>query len=221
MSGYHNWPEMVAEIAAGARRTYPSIVQVFSIGKSYEGRDIWIAKVSDNVTVDEAEPEVLIDALHHAREHLATEQALAVLRWLTHGYGTDATVTRLVNTREVFIIFALNPDGLRYDLTGSPFRGWRKNRQPNARTTAIGTDLNRNYGYRFGCCGGSSGNPSSIIYAGARAVLGARDAGPPRLRGQPRRRRRPADPDPRHAPHQRPAHPVAVRVHEGRRARPT
>jgi carboxypeptidase T len=168
MSGYHNFVEMVAEIQQAAA-DYPSIVQLSSIGKSYQGRDIWIAKVSSDVTVDEGKPEVLIDALHHAREHLATEQALAVLRWLTQGYGTDATVTRLVRTRVVWIIFALNPDGFRYDLTGSPFRGWRKNRQPNAGTTAVGTDLNRNYGYRFGCCGGSSGNPSSTIYRGARA----------------------------------------------------
>jgi carboxypeptidase T len=168
MSGYHNWPELVGEIMQ-AQKDHPGIVSIFSIGKSYQGRDIWVAKVSDNVATDEAEPEVLIDALHHAREHLSTEQALAVLRWLTDGYRSNATVTRLVNTREVFIVFALNPDGLRYDLTGSPFRAWRKNRQPNAGTTAIGTDLNRNYEYRFGCCGGSSGNPASIIYRGPKA----------------------------------------------------
>ncbi|MEO5964961.1 MAG: M14 family zinc carboxypeptidase [Candidatus Limnocylindrales bacterium] len=168
MSGYHNFPEMVGEIQQAAL-SYPDIVQVFSIGKSYQGRDIWMAKISDNVATDENEPEVLIDALHHAREHMGTEQALAILGWLTTGYGTDSTVTRLVNGRETFIIFALNPDGMRYDLTGNPFRAWRKNRQPNAGTTAIGTDLNRNYGYRWGCCGGSSGNPSSIIYRGPEA----------------------------------------------------
>ena len=166
MSGYHNFPEMVTEIKAAATK-YPDIVQVFSIGKSYGGRDIWAAKVSDHVATDEREPEVLIDALHHAREHLTTEQALAILRWLTTGYGSDTTVTNLVNTREVFIIFALNPDGMRYDLTGSPFRAWRKNRQPNAGTTAVGTDLNRNYGYRWGCCGGSSGSKSASTYRGA------------------------------------------------------
>ncbi|HEY3333881.1 MAG TPA: M14 family metallopeptidase [Candidatus Limnocylindrales bacterium] len=166
MSGYHNFPEMVAEIQAAAT-AYPDIVQVFSIGRSYGGRDIWAAKISDNVATDEREPEVLIDALHHAREHLSTEQALAILRWLTTGYGSDATVTQLVNTRETFIIFALNPDGMSYDLTGDPFRAWRKNRQPNAGTTAIGTDINRNYGYRWGCCGGSSGSPSASTYRGA------------------------------------------------------
>ncbi len=168
MSGYHNWTELVDEIMQ-AQADHPDIVSVSSIGTSVEGRDIWTAKVSANVATDEAEPEVLIDALHHAREHLGTEQALAILRWLTDDYGADETVTRLVDTREIFIIFAVNPDGLGYDLTGSPFRLWRKNRQPNAGSTAVGTDLNRNYGYRWGCCRGSSGNAKSIMFRGASA----------------------------------------------------
>ena len=167
-SGYHNWPELVAEVKqAGA--DYPSIVSVFSIGKSARGLDIWMAKVSDNVAEDEAEPEVLIDALHHAREHLTTEQALALLGWLTRDYGTDETVTRLVDTRETFIIFALNPDGMRYDLTGTPYRAWRKNRQRDTAGKAMYTDLNRNYGYRWGCCRGSSGKRSSSMYRGPSA----------------------------------------------------
>ena len=167
-AGYHNWPELVGAIKQAAA-DYPDIVSVFSIGKSYQGRDIWMAKISDNVKVDEAEPEVLVDALHHAREHLSTEQALALLRWLTTGYGSDATVTRLVNTREIFIVFALNPDGMRYDLTGNPYRAWRKNRQLDSAGKAMYTDLNRNYEYKFGCCGGSSGTRSSITYRGPKA----------------------------------------------------
>jgi hypothetical protein len=165
MSLYHNFPEMVAEIQQAATH-YPDIVQAFTIGKSYEGRDIWAAKISDNVATDEAEPEVLIDALHHAREHMTVEQALAVLRWLTQDYGSDETVTRLVDGREVFIIFAINPDGFRYDLTGDPFRAWRKNRQKRSDGTAIYTDLNRNYEYKWACCGGSSGSTTSITYRG-------------------------------------------------------
>ena len=164
-SGYHNWPELVDEIQQAAV-DYPSIVSLFSIGKSALGLDIWMAKVSDNVADDEAEPEVLVDALHHAREHLTTEQALALLGWLTRDYGTDETVTRLVDTSEVFIIFALNPDGMRHDLTGTPYRAWRKNLQRDSAGTAMYTDLNRNYGYRWGCCRGSSGNRSAITYRG-------------------------------------------------------
>ena len=167
-SGYHSYAEMVAEIQL-AQAAYPAIVQIHSIGKSSQGRDIWIAKVSDNVGIDENEPEVLFDSLHHAREHLSLEQNLALLRWLTEGYGTDARITGLVDTREIWIVFAVNPDGAEYDLTGSPFRDWRKNRQPNAGSSSIGTDINRNYGYHWACCGGSSSARSSETYHGASA----------------------------------------------------
>jgi hypothetical protein len=166
-AGYHNYAEMVAELDQ-AVADHPDIVQKFSIGKSYQGREIWAAKISDNVATDEPETEVLFDSLHHAREHLTVEQNLAILRWLTDGYGTDQRVTRLVDRREIFIIFMVNPDGGEYDLTGNPYRAWRKNRQPNAGSTAVGTDLNRNYDYRWGCCGGSSGSKSALTYRGPK-----------------------------------------------------
>ena len=47
-----------------------------------------------------------------------------------------------------------------------PYVGWRKNRQPNAGTSNVGTDLNRNYGYRWGCCGGSSSWTGAWNYRG-------------------------------------------------------
>ena len=168
-SRFHNYAEMVAEIKA-VESGRPAIVDVFSIGKSYQGRDIWAAKISDNVATDEAEPEILFDALHHAREHLTVEQALYTLHLLADNYASDAKIRALVDSREVWIVFALNPDGGEYDLTcgGShaPYCAWRKNRQPNSGSSAIGTDLNRNYDYRWGCCGGSSGATSSILYRG-------------------------------------------------------
>lgn len=167
-SGYHTYGEMVAEIRA-AQVAYPKIVAIHSIGKSYQGRQLWVAKVSDNVASDESEPEVLFDSLHHAREHLSLEQNLALLRWLTRGYGADPRITTIVDSREIWIVFAVNPDGAEYDLTGSPFRFWRKNRQPNAGTTAIGTDINRNYGYHWACCGGSSASKSTETYHGSSA----------------------------------------------------
>jgi carboxypeptidase T len=74
-----------------------------------------------------------------------------------------------VNTREIWIVFAVNPDGAEYDLTGTPYRAWRKNRQPNPGSTAIGTDVNRNYGYHWACCGGSSSTRSSETYHGSAA----------------------------------------------------
>ncbi|MEA2621286.1 MAG: carboxypeptidase, partial [Chloroflexota bacterium] len=149
---------------------HPGIVALSQIGTSYEGRALWAAKISDNVGTDENEPEVLFDAVHHAREHLTTEMALYVLDLLAGQYGEGSAlgqrVTGLVDAREVWIVFMLNPDGLQFDLTGNPYRLWRKNRQPTPNSSSIGTDLNRNYGYRWGCCGGSSGSPGSDTYRG-------------------------------------------------------
>jgi carboxypeptidase T len=168
---YHSYDEMVAEIHA-AEAAYPTIVDVFAIGQSYEGRAIWAARISDNAATDEPEPEILFDSLHHGREHMTVEQALYLLWLLTHDYGVDPQVTSIVDHREILIVFAVNPDGGEYDLTGpangprGPYRAWRKNRQPNPGSSYVGTDPNRNYDYRWACCGGSSGTRSSSTYRG-------------------------------------------------------
>ncbi len=168
LRGYHTYAEMVADIEAVAA-AHPDIVRLRSIGKSAQGRTLWVAKVSDNVAVDEAEPEVLYDGLHHADEHMSLEMTLSILHWLAGGYGHDTRLTNVVNSREIWILFAVNPDGAEYDIAGGRLHSWRKNRQPNAGTTAVGTDLNRNYSYRWGCCGLVSRSPSSIYYRGAAA----------------------------------------------------
>jgi carboxypeptidase T len=167
-SRYHSLAEMTAEIKAMAD-AHPTLVRRFSLGRSSQDRPIWALKISDNVTVDESEPEVMFDSLHHAREHLTLEQTLAIAHWLVDGYGKDDRITWLVDRREIFIVFAVNPDGFEYDLTSYPYRLWRKNRQPNAGSPYIGTDLNRNYGYHWGCCGGSSGSTSATTYRGPSA----------------------------------------------------
>ena len=163
--GYHSYTEVTADVAAVAA-AHPDIVSRFSIGKSYKGRDIWAAKVSDNVGVDEAEPEVLFDGGHHADEHMGVEMTLRILHWLVDGYGTDPRITSIVNSREIWIVFNMNPDGSEFDISGGRFHYWRKNRQPTPGTTSIGTDLNRNYGYHWGGGGRTSSNPAAITYRG-------------------------------------------------------
>jgi putative cell wall-binding protein len=166
-AAYHTYSELTTAIRA-VESAHSGLVRISSIGRSQEGRELWIAKVSDNVGTDEGEPEILLDGGHHGREHLSVEMALAVLRRLTDRYATDAAVKRRVDGTETWILFNLNPDGTTYDGGGSTYRDWRKNRQPTPGTRAIGTDLNRNYGWKWGCCGGSSGNPSSETYRGPK-----------------------------------------------------
>jgi carboxypeptidase T len=167
-SAFHNYAEMVADIQTVAA-AHPDIVSLFSIGQSYEGRELWTAKVSDNVNVDEDEPEVLFIGQHHAREHITVEETLRILHLLTDNYISDQQITDQVNSREIYIIFTINPDGSEYDIATGTYRSWRKNRQPNTGSFFAGTDLNRNYGYNWGCCGGSSGSTSNETYRGSSA----------------------------------------------------
>ncbi|WP_282703969.1 M14 family metallopeptidase [Streptomyces sp. CC219B] len=165
-SRYHNYAEMTNEINSIVSAN-PSIASTRVIGTSYQGRNITAIKISDNVGTDESEPEVLFTHHQHAREHLTVEMALYLLRELTSDYGTDTRVTNMVNNREIWIIPDLNPDGGEYDIATGSYRSWRKNRQPNSGSSYVGTDLNRNWDYRWGCCGGSSGSTSSQTYRGS------------------------------------------------------
>jgi carboxypeptidase T len=167
-SRYHNYAEMNTEINQRIA-AYPNIMSKRVIGKSYQGRDIIAVKISDNVATDENEPEVLFTHHQHAREHLTVEMALYLLREFGEDYGTDSRITNAVNGREIWIIPDLNPDGGEYDVATGSYRSWRKNRQPNSGSSYVGTDMNRNWNYQWGCCGGSSGSTSSDTYRGARA----------------------------------------------------
>ncbi len=166
--GYHTYSEVAADVAAVAA-AHPNIVRRFSIGTSYQGRQLWAAKISDNVAVDENEPEVLFDGGTHADEHMGVEMALHILHWLANGYGTNTRITNIVNSREIWIVFLVNPDGAEHDIVNGRFHFWRKNRQPTPGTSSIGTDVNRNFGYRWGGGGRTSSNPAAITYRGPAA----------------------------------------------------
>ncbi|GIH24031.1 hypothetical protein Aph01nite_23410 [Acrocarpospora phusangensis] len=167
-SAYHNYAEMTA-VVNQVVADHPGIARKISYGTSYQGRDLMAIKISDNVATDENEPEVLFTAHQHAREHMTVEMSIYLLNLLTDNYGTDSRITNIVNGREIWIMPDLNPDGGEYDIATGSYRSWRKNRQPNSGSSAVGTDLNRNWGYQWGCCGGSSGSTSSETYRGPSA----------------------------------------------------
>jgi hypothetical protein len=169
---FHTYAEVKAELDA-AEVNFPAIARGFDIGESYQGRKIWAIKISDNVDVDEDEPEIFINAQIHARERATNELALYVVALLTQNYGgadgLGLRVTDIVNTREVFIVPTVNPDGAEFDMKGGRWHEWRKNRQPIPNSRKIGVDLNRQFGYKWACCGGSSAKPRSPTYHGPNA----------------------------------------------------
>ncbi len=169
LGGFYNYNEVAQELDS-MYLLYPNIItQKMNIGTTWEGRTIWAAKISDNPNTDESATEsaVYYDALHHAREPASMAVLVYYMYWLLENYGTDPEATYLVDTREIFFVPVVNPDGYVYNET-YPSRMWRKNRRNNTGSSCYGVDLNRNYPLGFGGIG-SSGDPCSDIHRGPNA----------------------------------------------------
>ena len=168
MGGFRTYAEVIA-VLDSLSNDYPSLVTAkTSLGLSHEGRELWMVKVSDNPYVDEDEPEIFINGLHHAREPVTVDVCIEFIKELVENYGTDPDITDLVDNNEFFIVPVLNPDGYEYNRQTNPNGGgmWRKNRRNNG-GGSYGVDPNRNYPYFWSYDNsGSSGSSSSDLYRG-------------------------------------------------------
>jgi parallel beta-helix repeat protein len=108
-SHYHNYTE-IARTLIYLNETYPSIVNVFSIGKSWLNQDIYCIRLT-NEDITHPKPKLLFVGYHHARELISAELALYFAVEATTSFGTNETLTRMLNYSEIYIIPALNVDG--------------------------------------------------------------------------------------------------------------
>ncbi|MGH8797038.1 MAG: M14 family metallopeptidase, partial [Caldimonas sp.] len=100
---------------------HPALVSIASIGKSYEGRDIWVAIVTHTATGPDTEkPAFWADGNIHAAELTASTTVLYYLHQLVSGHGTDARITQLLDTRALYLCPRLNPDGAELALAERP-----------------------------------------------------------------------------------------------------
>lgn len=171
MGGYPTYAEIMSDLDS-MYLLYPTLVkQKAGIGTylTHDGHTVDWMKISDNPTLDENEPEILITALHHAREPGSVTQLLYFMWYLLENYGTNAEITYLIDNSEIYLVPVINPDGYLYNELTDPGGGglWRKNRRNNLDGN-FGVDLNRNYSYQFGVSGVSS-STSSDVYLGPSA----------------------------------------------------
>lgn len=108
---------------------YPKILKLFSIGKSSQGLELWVMKISDNVELDEKEPEFKYISSMHGDEITGRELTTFLIADIAKAYGRDQAITDLVNNTEIFIMPSMNPDGSRL----------------RQRANGNGYDLNRNF----------------------------------------------------------------------------
>ena len=112
--------ELTAAVHDLARRR-PDVLTVESIGTSHEGRDIWLATVTNAATGPHHEkPALFVEANIHATEVTGSTAALHLLHHLTAGHGSDEEVTRALDTRCVYVVPRLNPDGVELALADRP-----------------------------------------------------------------------------------------------------
>lgn len=162
---YHNYGEIISELQS-LTSAGQGFVQAFSIGTSVQGRAIPGVRIGFPARDGRAKPAAAFLGAHHAREHLSTEVPLLLARWLVDN-AREPRVKRLLETRDIYILPVVNPDGVEYDIATGNYRWQRKNMRPNTDGT-VGVDLNRNYDFRFGG-EGASDSPGSDTYHGPSA----------------------------------------------------
>ena len=175
IDGYRSYNDMLAELQQ-IESLHPDICKLYDIGDSWgkiyynEGNsnyedfqhDIWALKISDNVEIEEDEPNILYDGEHHAREPISMEMVMKIIYHIVNNYGSDTQITNDVNNKQIWFVPLINPNGhkLVWDQTNY---WWRKNIRDNNQNGTIysgnttdnqdGVDPNRNYGFEWGDVG--------------------------------------------------------------------
>ncbi len=116
---------------------FPNLCVIDTIGTSIEGRLILAARISDNVGVEEDEPEFLYTSSMHGDETTGYILTLHLIDYLLLNYGNDDRVTNMVDNIDIWINPLANPDGT--------YAGGNNTVNGATRYNASYVDLNRNY----------------------------------------------------------------------------
>ena len=127
MNAYYSLAEYQSFMQNTAAQ-YPAICQLVTIGNSANGNPLMYLKITDNVSLNENEPEFRYVSSIHGDEVVGYDMMIRLIQLLTTGYGTDTRITNIVNNAEIWINPMYNPDGY----------------QLQQRFNAAGIDLNRN-----------------------------------------------------------------------------
>jgi murein tripeptide amidase MpaA len=117
---YYRYDDLSAYLQDWAAR-YPGLCALESIGKSYEGRDIWALTLTNAATGPAADkPAYWVDGNIHATEVSASTACLYLIHKLLSAYGRDPKVTYALDSRAFYVVPRLNPDGAEWALADRP-----------------------------------------------------------------------------------------------------
>jgi hypothetical protein len=93
-------------------KKFPDLVDLYEAGKSFEGRPILQMTITNKRTgKDTDKPAAFFEGGRHSGEVTGTESTLWLAKHLIENYGSDPEVTRLLDTRAIYIKPINNPDG--------------------------------------------------------------------------------------------------------------
>lgn len=145
---HHDYDQMTS-ILNDLHAAYPSITRLFSLGKSVEGRELWVLQISDNPEIHEpGEPEFKYIGNMHGNEVVSREILLHFIEHLLQGYNNDDEITNLIDTTRISIMPSMNPDGYEKAKSDSS-KPSVKCSGVVGRANAKGVDLNRNFPDQF------------------------------------------------------------------------
>ena len=117
---FYRYDELTRLLKAYAKE-YPNLIRLESIGKSYEGRDVWLVTATDFKSGGDSEkPALWVDGNLHASEVTGSAAALYLIHSLVTRYQLDPTVRRALESRAFYIVPRVNPDGAEWALADRP-----------------------------------------------------------------------------------------------------
>ncbi|KAG9271572.1 carboxypeptidase O-like [Astyanax mexicanus] len=153
---YHNMSEISAWMEQIVKEN-PGVVTSQTYGKTFEGRDITLLKISVANPDGKEKKAVWMDCGIHAREWIAPAFCQWFVREVLQTYRTDEKMKEMVQNLDFYVTPVLNIDGYVYTWINETTRLWRKSRSPPpANCTCYGVDLNRNFNANWGTVGVST-----------------------------------------------------------------
>ena len=173
---------------------FPNLVEKIDIGDSWcksnpgacvlpspwNGYDLFVLHIT-NRSIPGPKPVFWADGNIHAREIATPEVVMRMIDYLLNNYDTNADAHWLVDYHDIWLMPEVNPDGHHIVEAGgggnSPYY-YRKNGDniggggcswPPTPSNHFGIDNNRNFPFKWGCCGGSSGAVCEQTYRGTSA----------------------------------------------------
>ncbi|XP_036411186.1 carboxypeptidase A6 [Megalops cyprinoides] len=142
-------------------RTHPHLLDMFSIGRSFEGRPLYVLQLGKRTR--SYKKAVWIDCGVHAREWIGPAFCQWFVKEALHSYQYDSVMRRLMNQLNFYIMPVFNVDG--YHFSWKTDRFWRKTRSKNHKYQCRGVDANRNWKVKW-CDEGASSHPCDDTYCG-------------------------------------------------------